>query len=82
MNVQVGKWGNSLAIRIPGGIAKDAGIKDGTDLELQVVEGSIMLRPAAPSTPQFTLQALLNQVSPDALHEEVAWGPSEGHEAW
>jgi hypothetical protein len=34
MNTQVGKWGNSLAVRIPGIYAKELELKEGTELEM------------------------------------------------
>ena len=45
MNTQVGKWGNSLAVRIPGPYAKDLDLKEGMDLEVSLVEGGLLLRP-------------------------------------
>ena len=37
MQVQIGKWGNSLAVRIPGGYAKDLDLREGMNLEVAVV---------------------------------------------
>lgn len=33
--VQVAKWGNSLAVRIPADLARTLGIKEGDDVELR-----------------------------------------------
>lgn len=42
-------WGNSLAIRIPRELAKDAGLAEGDQLELKLnKQGQIVLRPARP----------------------------------
>jgi len=32
MNTQVGKWGNSLAVRIPGAYAKELELEEGMEL--------------------------------------------------
>jgi antitoxin MazE len=46
-NIQVAKWGNSLALRIPADQARRIGIKEGDSLEARVTaDGSLSLRPA------------------------------------
>ena len=43
-------WGNSLAIRIPSDVAKEAGLSDGSDISFHVSEeGNIVLRPSYPA---------------------------------
>lgn len=43
-------WGNSLAVRIPSNVAKEAGISDGSDISFHVSEeGNIVLRPSYPA---------------------------------
>ena len=44
MNTQVGKWGNSLAVRIPGTYAKELHLKDGMDLDVTRVGDGLLLR--------------------------------------
>ncbi len=39
------KWGNSLAVRLPAPIAKNAHIHTGTMVELTVHEGNIIVKP-------------------------------------
>lgn len=47
MNIQISKWGNSLAVRIPSDIAKRLGVGEGDTLEAQItVDGGLSLRPA------------------------------------
>jgi antitoxin MazE len=79
MNTQVGKWGNSLAVRIPGSYAKDLDLKEGTDLDVTVVDGGLLLRPRRP---EFTLDELLDQITPENTHGETDWGQAVDHEAW
>jgi antitoxin MazE len=79
MKTQVGKWGNSLAVRIPGAFAKELDLKEGTELEVTRVEGGLLLRPGKR---QYTLEELLEQITPENLHGETDWGPAVGREAW
>jgi antitoxin component of MazEF toxin-antitoxin module len=44
MQVGVQKWGNSLAVRIPKPLAKDADVTEGTVLNLGVSEGKVIAR--------------------------------------
>ena len=47
MDLQVAKWGNSLALRIPSEIVRQLGLREGTTVEAQLtVDGSLSMRPA------------------------------------
>ncbi len=44
----VGKWGNNLAIRVPLEIARSSGLRDGERVEIETLDGDILIRrPAA-----------------------------------
>lgn len=43
--MKVQKWGNSLGIRIPGPFAEQLNIIEGSEIELQLLDGQIVLRP-------------------------------------
>jgi antitoxin MazE len=79
MQAQIGKWGNSLAVRIPGAYAKELGLQEGTDLDVALVNGGILLRPRSR---KYTLDELVGGVTPENLHGETDWGPPVGGEAW
>lgn len=36
--MQVAKWGNSLAVRIPADVARTLGLKEGDDVELRALD--------------------------------------------
>jgi len=74
---QVQKWGNSLGIRIPNALAKQIGLTEGTQVDLEIVLDSLVIR-----RKQQALEELLAQVTPDNLHREVETGGPEGNEAW
>ena len=79
MQIPIGKWGNSLAVRIPGGYAKDLGLREGMDVEVAVVGEELVLRP---TRKRYSLEELLTQVTPENLHGETDWGPAVGRETW
>lgn len=79
MQVQIGKWGSNLAVRIPGIYAKDLGLKEGTALDMSLVEGGLLLRPCRT---EYSLEELVAQITPENLHDETDWGPGAGRELW
>ncbi len=45
---RVGKWGNNLAVRFPLEIARASGLSDGERVEIEALDGDIVIRrPAA-----------------------------------
>ena len=42
--VIVGKWGSSLAVRVPLDVARAAGLKDGEHVEVATEDGNIIIR--------------------------------------
>ncbi len=79
MNTQVGKWGNSLAVRIPGTYAKELELEEGAELEVTRVDGGLLFRLRKP---RYTLEELLKQIKPENLHGETDWGEAVGRKAW
>jgi antitoxin MazE len=77
MQTQVGKWGNSLAVRIPGAFAKELELEEGAELEMIRVPDGLLLRPRKP---EYTLDELLAQITPENLHGETDWGEAVGPE--
>ncbi|MEP7362859.1 MAG: AbrB/MazE/SpoVT family DNA-binding domain-containing protein [Acidobacteriota bacterium] len=79
-DVQVAKWGNSLAVRIPQAILREAGLAEGDHVSLGVAgDGSIVLRSAKP---KYSLEELVNGITPKNRHGETDWGPPVGKEVW
>ena len=78
MKSQVMKWGNSLAVRIPQLVAKEARLKEGDSVELTAEEpGKLAIRriSKAPSLAQ-----LVDQIAPENRHGEIQTGKSVGKE--
>ena len=79
-DTHVSKWGNSLAVRIPRALAREARLVEGDRLTLDLAaDGSIMLR----STGQnYDLRQLVSQITARNRHSETDWGKPVGQEAW
>ena len=46
LNIQISKWGNSLALRIPATLIKQTHLKDGDKVEVTLSkDGSLIIRP-------------------------------------
>ena len=80
MRVQVQKWGNSLALRIPKPFAEDTEVQEGTIVDLSVAEGKLVVAPVRKK--KATLQQLLAKVHRSNLHGEIDSGPAVGQESW
>lgn len=76
----VAKWGNSLALRIPQYIVKEIQITEGTEVELVVLDGNLVVKPKPRR--RYSLEELVAGITPENLHSEVASGSVVGNEAW
>jgi len=80
MKIQIQKWGNSLALRIPKSFAIESKIEQGSTVEVSLESGKIIVFPVA--EPDFSLNELLAKVTAENLHGEIDTGGSVGKEAW
>lgn len=78
MRVRIARWGHSLGVRIPRDIAREAGLREGTDMEIQASGDNIVLSPVRP---RYRLAEILAGVTPQAMHDAFDWGPDAGREA-
>jgi antitoxin MazE len=77
---QVSKWGNSLAVRIPQAVVRDARLAEGDKLSLDLAgDGSIVLRSRHR---KYSLDELVVKIKPANRHHETDWGPPQGKESW
>jgi antitoxin MazE len=76
----VSKWGNSLAVRIPQAIAKQARLSEGDCLAMDVDrDGGLVLRSTRRT---YQLSELVSGITPRNRHGETDWGPPQGKESW
>jgi antitoxin MazE len=80
MRVQVQKWGNSLALRIPKSFAAETELASGADVDLTIENGRLVITPMR--KPRYTLDELVAGITPENRHAEIDTGPSVGSEAW
>ncbi len=79
MASQVVRWGNSLGVRIPASIAKQAHLEEGTAISVTVVGDSIVIRSRRT---KYTLDDLLEGMTTDNVHCEIDMGIPVGNELW
>lgn len=70
----VQKWGNSLGIRIPKAIADQVHLSVGTEVEFEVSDGALTIRPRARQRRKYSLAKLLAQTKGPNPHGE--WNSS------
>jgi antitoxin MazE len=80
MKSAVQRWGNSLAFRISRAFAQETRLGSGTEVDLQLKSGTLVIRPLRMS--RYKLGALLAQVRKANLHSEANWGEPKGREVW
>jgi antitoxin MazE len=79
MKATIQKWGNSLAIRIPKNITKDSRVSEGSNIDIMVENGKIIL---SPSPIEYSLKELLKKVTNENIHSEISTGDYIGGEIW
>ena len=80
MESHVRKWGNSLALRIPKALAVEAGISEGSPVEIELDGDRLIVK--ALRAESHSLADLLAGVTPQNRHSEIETGGSVGREVW
>jgi antitoxin MazE len=80
MNANFAKWGNSIALRIPNGLAKELQVSEGTSVDLQVKDGALIVTPVN-VVPKYDINELIEAITPENLHGETDTGGPVGNEA-
>jgi len=62
------KWGNSLACRIPGSLAKECGLTDQSPVEITSRDGNIVISRIL-SVPVYSLEDLTSKITPENKHD-------------
>jgi antitoxin MazE len=78
MKTRIRQWGNSLAVRIPQALAAEAGLQQQSEVDVAVIDGTLVITPS----PAPTLSGLLAQVTDENLHGEIDSGSLVGREVW
>ena len=80
MRIQIQKWGNSLALRIPRTYAQEAKVHKGSSVDMALKDGKFVLTPL--SKPVYTLNKLLSGINKKNIHQEHDFGQPQGVEIW
>jgi antitoxin MazE len=77
--VTVGRWGNNLAVRLPGEIVDAIKLRDGEQVEIEAHDGEVMIRRV-----RQRVSDLFRGRSPDEWRSDYAgaydWGADIGRE--
>ena len=73
----ISKWGNSLGVRIPGVVAREAGIGLGTPVRITALRGRIVLEPI-----RYDLKNLVKGITSENKHKAIGVGQPVGNEVW
>jgi antitoxin MazE len=76
--VILGKWGGNLALRLPRDVAQTAGFTSGTPVEVEARQGEVVIRSVLP---RYTLDELLEGVTPEEVRDAFQWGDDVGRES-
>lgn len=79
MKTQIGKWGNSLAVRIPKYIIEQLKLEMADEIDCKVEDGKIVME-LVKNEEDYTLEELL--AMPLEKEGEVDWGEPQGEEVW
>lgn len=80
MKTAVQRWGNSLALRIPRAYASETRITEGSEVELTLKSGTLVVRPVMRK--RHSLAALVKRITPANRHDSISTGRAAGQEVW
>lgn len=78
LKLQIGRWGNSLGIRLPKHVLEALHLKAKDKVKYSIEDGRLIIEPTSPS--KYMLEELLAQVKDSG--EEIDWGTPRGEEVW
>ena len=74
---RVSRQGEELVVHIPAEMVRELDIKDGSMVEITTSAGRLIVRKGLPD-----LKEILEQITPETLHDEFDLGVPQGKEAW
>jgi antitoxin MazE len=82
MRVQISKWGNSTALRLPKAVVEELGLKPGQEVEMIVERGEARLKPMR-ATPFYRIEDIVSEMKrlgPENEPPLEDWGVDVGAE--
>lgn len=81
MELQINRWGNSLAVRLPAALVRQLGLHEGSKLNADLTQmGELRLSPQEPMQPAKSRAELLAQIL--KLHEGLPITQPVAREEW
>jgi antitoxin MazE len=80
MVATIAKWGNSLAVRIPKHLAKEINLAEGSQVQFVLIDGKLTIEPI--TRRRYSLEELVEAITPENLHNEIDSGIAVGNEVW
>ena len=80
MVATIAKWGNSLAIRIPQNLAKEINLAEGSEVKLVLIDGKLTIEPIVRR--RYSLEELIEAMTPENVHTQIDTGVAVGNEVW
>ena len=80
MITKIQKWGHSFALRIPKSMALELKLEENSPLEIRLEDNRLVIYPVP--RPEFELNELLEQITPENVHAETGISLPVGNEAW
>ena len=75
---KISQWGNSIGVRIPRGLAKDAGIAADSTVEINRADDGIIIKPVGRK--EYALRELVKGVTSQNRHHDVDFRRPAGSE--
>jgi antitoxin MazE len=80
MKSVVKKWGNSAAVRIPAAVMEAIPLQIDEPVDVREEAGRIVIEPIRKKT--YDINALIEDITRENLHDGVDFGAPLGKEAW
>jgi antitoxin MazE len=80
MSIQIKKWGNSSAVRIPADVMAAAGLSVEDAVTIREEGGKVVIERSMQRT--FDLDAAVAAITAENIHDDTDWGPPIGKEVW
>jgi len=78
MQIVLKKWGNSVALRLPSHVLKEANLTENQRVQLSTKKGAILIKPLR--SRRYTLAELVERISPTNRHDSMEFGSPVGRE--
>ena len=75
MHAKIQRWGNSLGLRIPKSFAQEAGVEEGSAVDLTIEGRNLVIRP---ESRRYSFRSLVRAITGENMHEPIDDGGPVG----